>query len=262
MLIAVIALLMWVKTASAAPSVVVTLQLVDPPSLSTPLPAATAWIDIRAPLGIGGPQTATALFEATVWAHFDQVHECDAPTRGIPGKRLIAKHICAIIESCSPFGGMESDWYLMACLLFSEGGGHMKKTSPTGEKTYGPYCATILEARVTSQRWSWMGCPRSDAGVIERLETDPAWAALIMRGTWQRLLEEQRGNRITALNCYKMGGEGVRRNTFSESGKRIRQPWELSPWRYFVRDLSRLACLREQLMVSGTVSRCACIPRP
>ena len=76
------------------------------------------------------------------------------------------------------------------------------------------------------------------------------------------LLEEQKGNRITALNCYKMGGEGVRRNTFNENGKRVRQPWELSTWRQFVWRLSQLACLREQLMMGGTVPRCACTLRP
>jgi hypothetical protein len=211
---------------------------------------------------MGGPRTATALFEAVVWAHFDHVADCEKPTRGIPGKRTITRHIRGIIAACEPFGGMEPDWYLMACLLFSEGGGHMKKTSPAGEQTYGPYCATILEARTTAQRWSWMGCPRTNDGIIERLETDPAWAALIMRGTWQRLLEEQQGNRIIALNCYKMGGEGVRRNTFNDYGKRVRQPWELSPWRNFVKDLSQLACLREQLMMSEIVPRCACTPRP
>ena len=258
MLTAVAALLMWAQTASPASSVPTIPGTVLPPA---PQPA-TAWIDIKAPLGLGGPNTTTALFEAAIWAYYDQNAECDKPARGIPSKRLIAKHIRSIIDACMPFGGMEPDWYLMACLLFSEGNGHMKGNSPSGEQTYGPYCSTILEARMTTQRWSWMGCPRTNAGIIEKLETDPAWAALVMRGTWQRLLEEQKGNRITALNCYKMGGEGVRRNTFNENGKRVRQPWELSTWRQFVWRLSQLACLREQLMMGGTVPRCACTLRP
>lgn len=252
------ALLMWANAASAAPSIPTIRGTVLPPAP----PPATAWIDIPAPLGMGGPKTATALFEAAVWAHYDQTVECDKPSRGIPSKKTITKHVKGIIAACEPFGSMEPDWYLMACLLFSEGNGHMKGNSPSGEQTYGPYCHTILEVRMTAQRWPWMGCPRSGAGIIEKLETDPAWAALIMRGTWQRLLEEQRGNRITALNCYKMGGEGVRRATYNENGIRVRQPWELAPWRRFVRDLSQLACLREQLMMSETVSRCACTPRP
>jgi hypothetical protein len=230
------------------------------PTMAPPAPSVTNWLDTPAPLNMGGPRTTTALFEAVVWSYYDMTKKCTQPTRGIPSRRVISKHIPAIIKACEPFGGRESDWYLMLGLLLSEGGGFMAENSNPAEKTYGPYCSMIVVVRMTCEMWPWMGCPRTDAGIRLKVETDPFWAAQVTRGTWQRLLEEQRGDRVTALTCYKMGTAGARNACFQD-GKRVRQPWELRVWRRFTEDLSILACLRDHLSMSGTVPDCACFPR-
>lgn len=94
--------------------------------------------------------------------------------------------------------------YYMFTLMMSESGGKSRNTSKPSEKTYGFCCGSITEARGVCYV-KQMPCPKYNADVIEKLQNDLPWAALISLKAWEYYSLGCKGNIMAGLMCYKYG---------------------------------------------------------
>lgn len=198
--------------------------------------------------------SATVLFEEALVARKEDMRLCDKPVdMRVPSSKLMRVHAKSIIKACWYFWGDDpSAWYMMGYLLMSEGGGNMDHTAPRGEKTYGPYCNTVEEVRTTVAEYKWIGCPKSKYDIIDKLENDPAWAALITAGTIFRAVRRSCGDRMCGILRYKMGD-----GRFAEVTKK-KAPEETEVWKATSKEQTRLLCIRDRILSGGIIYPCQC----
>lgn len=205
--------------------------------------------------------SATVLFDETVWLYYEECRACIKPRRGIPAKSVIRAHVRGIVAACQRFWPKE-EWamYRMLVLRLSEGNGHMSGNAPPGEPTFGPDCMSVGEVRATSSLFPdlYRDCPRTRAGIIERLEASSAFASMMLAGTLYRYDMAQGGDRIFGTLMYKMGATGLSRALDAAPGRSITA---LGPWKALNTMLERVLCLRSRIIMN-TRYPCGCEPVP
>ena len=133
----------------------------------------------------------------------------------------------------------------------------MEKNSPRSEKTYGPYCSSLVEVRMACEEYSWIKCPRAGWQIIDKLQEDPSWAALVAAAIINRCDRMQGGDRILGTLMYKYGDRGLNRALKRNDGKVA----ECREWIKFHCELSRILCLMSYVMAQDQYIPCRCEPK-
>jgi len=169
--------------------------------------------------------------------------------------------MAGIESSCDRFWpGNEEALYRMLGLLISEGNGIMKDNSPKGEKTHGPYCESVEEVREVAGKGSLhpdIPCPRSAVAIIEKLETEPEWAALVCAAIVKQYDREQGGDQIRGTLVYKIGGARLKSIVDDHPGVAVTN---IRAWKEMAKRMDYVRCLRDRLMI-GNTPLCGC-PAP
>jgi len=199
------------------------------------------------------PWTATELFESTVQLHFEEARDCWKQPR-IPGPRTIVKEIRGMLAASSRFWpGDEGAPYRLLAVMVSESGGNTRNTAKPLEPSYGPWCGTVDEAREAGRLFPDIGCPRGRDAIVERLQADPDWAAMVCGATLWRYDRAENGDQVLGLLIYKYGPAGLRR-ALMDTGKIAA---DLPVWRHYMACLTWIRCLRDRLICDSTPP-CGC----
>lgn len=203
----------------------------------------------------GGPWSATVLFESTVQLHFVEAKNCWGQ-RKLPSQRMIQREIRGMLQGCDRFWpGDESAPYRLMTVMITESGGNTRNTAKPQEHSYGPWCGTPDECRETHRLHPDIPCPRSKGEIVERLESDPEWAALVACATIWRYDRAQGGDQIMGLLTYKFGTQGLC-NALARLGDH--PPTDLAVWQHTATCFAWVRCLRDRVMVDSTPP-CGCM---
>lgn len=206
--------------------------------------------------------SATALFESTIHAHFDNALPCWKPARGIPSLRTIDKEIRATIEAATTFYDSDPEMmYLLYNIGLSEGGGHIRNNVKPGEKSWGWTCMTIPEVRRVCKKYEWLKqiCPKRDVEVQEKLDADPRFCMLMTAATMRIYQNECKGDYINALMIYKHGERGLLAAINKLRREKPNAPMtELYEWKKYIGLLDWLHCIRDRVLVDSIIT-CGCM---
>jgi len=201
------------------------------------------------------PWSSTALFDSVVRLHFDEARDCWKQSR-LPGPRTVGREIRGMVLASDRFWPLDTDApYRMMAVMVSESGGNTRNTAKPNEPSYGPWCGTVDEAREAHRLFPDIACPRLRDDVIERLQTDPEWAALVTGAALWRYDRAQGGDRVRGLLLYKFGAEGLRRACARLGELPIT---DLPVWRHYASCLAWVTCLRDRVLMNATPP-CGCM---
>lgn len=219
---------------------------------------------LAGPVHADGLALSSSLFESVAQAHWKEARDCwRGSARRIPSA-WYRRHLIAGIWSAAGrwYPDDPEAPYRMFALALTESNGNPVKVERPGEKSYGPFCATVEEARDTSRIYR-LECPRSRQAVVDRLMEDPEWAAAIAAGTLWRCDMRQGLDEVRGLLAYKMGDHrlaDVERTLAREIPPRTITA--CSTWDHYESITIWLRCLRDRLGADGRVTPypCACMP--
>jgi hypothetical protein len=229
--------------------------------------AATLWSSAMAATSstaffVSFNASATVVFESTVQLHFAEARDCWRQQK-MPGPKTIAREIRGMVSATDRFwqGDMMAPYRLTAVMV-SESGGNTRNTSKPNEPSYGPWCGTVDEARESTRIFPDIGCPRHTTDIIERLQSDPEWAAMVAAATLYRYDRAQRGDQMYGLLMYKFGVTGLGRAIRNLQGLDANAPVSnLKVWKHFDGCLSWILCLRARVLMRSTPP-CGCLAPP
>jgi hypothetical protein len=209
---------------------------------------------------LAAPPSGTLLFEATAAAHWDESPDCwGGLAKRRPSARQRTGLVRGILAGCDRwYPGDAAAPYRFLALLLTESNGSPVRVETAREKSYGPFCASVAEARETARLFA-LGCPRATWQVIDRLLQDPEWAALVAVGTIWRYDLAQGRDQVRGLVMYKAGGAGLDR--IEQRLAKERLPMTSSEiWTGFIARLAWVQCLRDRSHAGGVYVRCGCMP--
>jgi len=199
--------------------------------------------------------SATTVFESVVLAYHAESKECHKPRRVLreATQRTLASAIseaCDLVWPCQP---ERADW-MFALKLTETNVGPSSTLTGAREKTHGPFCITVFEAREAA-RVLRVPLPRTADDVAKTLRDDYAVSALLAAWTLN-VYEHQMRDRILGMLAYKYGPRGLAR-ALEAAG--TRPPTDLIPWQRFAQKLSEIKCVRARVEM-GAPATCGCLP--
>ena len=143
--------------------------------------------------------------------------------------------------------------YYMFALMMTESGCKSHNTSKPSEKTYGPWCGSVTEVRGVCYAKK-MSCPRYSADIVEKLQNDLPWAALMALKAWEYYASDSKGDIMYGLMCYKYG-MGKFGQIMSNNNGNIKV---CAQHGYFMRKLDTVKCT---IMKMGFGDPCFCFQK-
>lgn len=166
--------------------------------------------------------TSSIFFEGALVEYFQHAETCKQVSF-VPSRKRIANLSKAMWTACNhsgikPFNTwiypgtqFAPEWrpYFLFSLMMTESGGKSHNTSKPEEKTYGPWCVTIAEARGACYLLKEK-CPRASWEIAEKLQENLDWSALMALAAWEFYAESSRGDVMMGLMKYKYGATRFR----------------------------------------------------